>query len=126
MLFSEIPTLTLSLGRWEITSNPLLNASRLSPMTNVGSKDNGFESIREIKILFGREPTMGTLEKGLVLKRLSKPNLIRKFKTRSSVLSNVVSISKVASSLLFSMTIERKDLLSPLLISEIVPFTGDK
>ena len=50
-------------------------------MTNVGSKDNGFESIREIKILFGREPTMGTLEKGLVLKRLSKPNLIRKFKT---------------------------------------------
>ena len=50
-------------------------------MTNVGSKDNGFESIREIKILFGREPTMGTLEKGLVLKRLSKPNLLRKFKT---------------------------------------------
>ena len=126
MLFSEIPTLIFFLGRWEITSNPLLKASRFSPITKAGSKDKGFESIKEIKILLGREPTKGTLEKGLVLKRLSKPNLLRKFKTWSSVVSNVVSISKVASSLLFSMTIERKDLLSPLLISEIVPFTGDK
>ena len=103
-----------------------MKASRFSSITNVGSKDKGFESINEIKILFGREPTKGTLEKGLVLNRLSKPNLLRKFKTCLSLLSNFVSTSKDASSLLFSMTIERKDLLSPLLISEIVPFTGDK
>ena len=45
-------------------------------MTKAGSNDKGFESIREIKILFGREPTKGTLEKGLVLKRLSNPNLL--------------------------------------------------
>ena len=39
----------------------------------LGSKERGFESINEINILLGKEPTIGTFENGLVLKRPNNP-----------------------------------------------------
>ena len=47
---------------------PFIKSFKISPITKAGSKDKGFESIREINILLGREPTKGTLEKGLFKK----------------------------------------------------------